>query len=202
MRIVFFHPLWLAEAACAKAMNVAVTFLYRNGLWLRDVQARRLSAWLFGFLAHYAMLVSLTLAAVKARYPVYPKSHMVCHTALELLREAAESEWVLSPLATACQQAEDFIGKPSKVSRSTNIRQAHRSVIWRSLIKIQFCLQEAALDERGMDSQPRFVTDFLGYLKPWTKYGLIKQLSGEISRNHWILGLVCAPLWWKDGNVV
>ena len=154
MRIVFFHPLWLAEAACAKAMNVAVTFLYRNGLWLRDVQARRLSAWLFGFLAHYAMLVSLTLAAVKARYPVYPKSHMVCHTALELLREAAESEWVLSPLATACQQAEDFIGKPSKVSRSTNIRQAHRSVIWRSLIKIQFCLQEAALDERGMDSYP------------------------------------------------
>ena len=100
------------------------------------------------------MLASLALAAGKARYPVYPKSHMVCHTALELLREAAGSEWVLSPLATACQQAEDFIGKPSKVSRSTNIRQAHRSVIWRSLIKIQFCLQEAALDARGMDSYP------------------------------------------------
>ena len=143
MKCFFSHPLWLAEAACANTMNVAVTFLYRNGLWLRDVQAKRLAAWIFGFLAHYAMLASLTLAAGKARYPVYPKSHMVCHTALELLREGNRSE-----------QAEDFIGKPSKVSRFTNIRQAHRSVIWRSLVKIQFCLQEAAPDERGMDSYP------------------------------------------------
>eukprot|EP00435_Cladocopium_sp_Y103_P042404 s855_g11.t1 len=147
-------PIMKSLAACANSMNVAVTFLYRNGLWLRNFQAKKLSDWIFCFLAHYAMLASLTMAAGKSRYPVYPKSHMVCHTALELLREAAESEWVLSPLATACQQAEDFIGKPSKVSRSTNIRQAHRSVIWRSLIKIQFCLQEAALDERGMDSYP------------------------------------------------
>ena len=38
--------------------------------------------------------------------------------------------------------------------------------------------------------------------EPWTKYGLIKLLSSEISRNHWILGSVCAPLWWKDEDVV
>ena len=135
-------------------MNVAMPFLYSSGLWLKSETARKMSDWIFSFLAHYAILAQKTMEAGKRRFPVYPKSHMICHTALSLQRLSTRCSWVLSPLATACQQEEDFIGKPSKVSRTTNVRQCHRSIIWRSMIKIQVSLQQAAQDQRGMDSYP------------------------------------------------
>lgn len=148
----FTHHLFAAQAAAAKAINIAVTFMYKSGLWLQSTSARRLSDWIFSFLGHYSLLAQLTLNAGKARYPMYPKNHMLCHAAVDLARRAERCEWQLSPLSTACQQEEDFIGKPSKISRFTNIRQAHRSVIWRSMIKIQYSLQQAGNDQRGMDS--------------------------------------------------
>lgn len=133
-------------------MNVAVTFLYNNGLWLKASKAKKLSRWLFCFLGHYAILAQKTLEAGKRRYPVYPKGHMLCHAALKLLRLGERCRWVLSPMATACQQQEDYIGKPSRISRKTNIRQAHRSILWRSMINIKESLAQAEIDQRGMDA--------------------------------------------------
>ncbi|CAL1126714.1 unnamed protein product [Cladocopium goreaui] len=138
--------------AATKAINITLTFLYRNGLWIRDTDARKLSDWIFSFLGHYSVLADLSVRRGKSRFPMYPKNHMVCHDALEIRKKAETCEWQLSPLATSCQQQEDFIGKPSKLSRSTNIRQAHRSVIWRSMIKIRFCLLDSGKDQRGMDA--------------------------------------------------
>ncbi len=132
-------------------MNIAVTFLYQSGLWLPDTDAKKLSKWLYSFLGHYACLAKWSGEAGRKRFPIYPKAHMLSHAALELSRGAARASWVMSPLATSCQQQEDFIGKPSKVSRMTNIRQTHRSVLWRSLIKVQTCLKAAMVDDRGMD---------------------------------------------------
>ena len=133
-------------------MNVALTFLYENGLWLRNTAAAKLARWFFAFLAHYAILADRAVQCGKRRFPVYPKSHMLAHAALKLQRLSQTCRWVLSPLATACQQEEDYIGKPSRLSRSVNVRQAHRSILWRSLIKIQDSLRQAQADERGMDS--------------------------------------------------
>ena len=131
-----------------------MTHLYESGLWLRDLEARRVAKWLFCFLAHYALLAKLTLERGKRRYPIYPKLHMVCHTAVALDRNAATCQWQLSPLATACQQNEDFIGKPSKVSRDCNVRQVHRTLIWRSMIKVIDPMRKAGEDQRAMDSYP------------------------------------------------
>ena len=143
-----------SQAAGMKAINIAVTFLYTSGLWLRAADAKKLSKWLLCFLAHYSLLANFTIEESLRRFPMYPKLHMLCHTAIELGERADVSPWVLSPLAFACQQQEDFIGKPSQVSRHTNIRQAHRSVLWRSLVKVQSVLRAASKDERGMDSYP------------------------------------------------
>ena len=112
----------------------------------------QISDWIYSYLGHYSVLADLTVRAGKSRYPMYPKNHMLCHTALELRQLAETCVWQLSPLATSCQQQEDFIGKPSKLSRSTNIRQAHRSVLWRSMIKIRFSLLDSGKDQRGMDA--------------------------------------------------
>lgn len=143
-----------SQAAGSKAINIAVTFLYTSGLWLKAADAKKLAKWLFCFLAHYSLLANYTLEESKRRFPVYPKLHVLCHTAFQMDQDADASPWVMSPLAFACQQEEDFIGKPSQVSRHTNIRQAHRSVLWRSLVKVQSVLRAASKDARGMDSYP------------------------------------------------
>lgn len=144
----------VSEVAGTRAINIAVTWLYLNGLWLRASDARKVSRWIFCFLARYSLLAHFSIEESLRRFPVYPKLHMLCHTAHDLAKHAERSPWVFSPMATACQQEEDFIGKPSRVSRMTNIRQAHRSVLWRSLIKVQSVLRAAAKDARGMDGYP------------------------------------------------
>lgn len=67
-------------------MNIAVTFLYQSGLWLPDTDACKLSKWLYSFLGHYACLAKWSVEAGKKRFPLYPKAHMVAHTALQLSR--------------------------------------------------------------------------------------------------------------------
>ena len=143
-----------AEASAASAMNCAVEFMYSHGVWLRSGDAQRLSKLIFLFLAQFAILAQACLAEGARRFPVLPKTHMLCHTALKLARDAERVLWVFNPMATACQQQEDFVGKPSRVSRKTNICQVHRTVLWRSMIKVQFSLEAAAEDQRGMDGYP------------------------------------------------
>jgi hypothetical protein len=95
--------------------------------------------------AIYAILAQKSLEAGKRRYPVYPKGHMLCHAALKLFRLSERCRCVLPP----CQQQEDYIGKPSRISRKTNVRQAHRSILWRSMINITESLAQAEIDQRG-----------------------------------------------------
>ena len=143
-----------SQAAGAKAINIAVTFLYTSGLWLKAADAKKLAKWLFCFLAHYSLLARFTIEESLRRFPMYPKLHMLCHTALQLAQQADASPWIMSPMAFACQQQEDYIGKPSMISRHTNIRQTHRSILWRSLVKVHSVLRVASRDARGMDAYP------------------------------------------------
>ena len=136
------------------SINVAIEFMYGHGVWLRSTDARKLSRLIFFFMAKFATLAQTCLAEGIRRFPVLPKTHMLCHAALKLSRDSEHMAWVFNPLATACQQQEDFVGKPARVSRKTNVRQVHRSVLWRSMIKIQFSLEAAAEDRRGMDAYP------------------------------------------------
>eukprot|EP00435_Cladocopium_sp_Y103_P009121 s1939_g2.t1 len=55
----FFHNVHLGVAG-TKAINIAVTYLYENGLWLRGSNARQVSLWLFSFLGHVAVCAHLT----------------------------------------------------------------------------------------------------------------------------------------------
>ncbi|CAK9110820.1 Uncharacterized protein SCF082_LOCUS51463 [Durusdinium trenchii] len=141
-------------AAAVSAINISMTFLYQNGLFIRAAHAKQLSQWLFVFLGHYACCAEICLRERKRRFPLYTKAHMLAHAALLLRRSSERAPWALSPLATACQMQEDFIGKPSKVSRRINVRQAHRNILWRCLIKTKFSLIAAAQDMRGMDAYP------------------------------------------------
>ena len=141
-----------AEAAAAKAINLALGHLYRSGYWIPKEEAMMCGKLLFSFLQHYAICADITLRRGKARFALSPKHHMVAHAAHSLLTEGERAEWAESPLAHSNQIQEDFIGRPCRLSRRVHTRNLHRSVLLRSLIVYLLALKQADSDQRGMDA--------------------------------------------------
>lgn len=73
------------------------------------------------------------------------------HFAIKLLEQSTSSKWVENPLSTSVQCQEDFVGRPSRVSRRVGIRRLHRNVISRILILQCRALIQADQDARGMN---------------------------------------------------
>lgn len=141
-----------SQADAAQALNVALSVMYHSGYWLRKETAIRLSNILFRFLALYATCAQKTLEQRKRRYAMVPKLHMLAHCAHDLSQQAAgPAEWLINPISATCQVQEDFIGRPSRLSRRVSVRSIHKSLLMRSLITYQQCLKDAEKDPRGMD---------------------------------------------------
>lgn len=83
-----------------------------------------------------------------------PKIHMIAHCAQDLRSQSSLGDWVHNPLSATNQIQEDFIGRPSRISRRVCIRSLHTSLIKRALIMYQDCLKSSDLDKRGMDGYP------------------------------------------------
>lgn len=152
---VHLASLWfanVAEAAAAKSINLALSHLYRSGYWIPKEEAVLCGNLLFSFLQHYSICADLTLRAGKARFAITPKHHMVAHAAHSLVSEGERASWAESPLALSNQVQEDFIGRPSRLSRRVHSRSLHRSVLLRSLIVYNLALKQADGDRRGMDA--------------------------------------------------
>lgn len=81
-----------------------------------------------------------------------PKAHCLHHIPVELLAQANRTKWVTNPLAGSCQVQEDFVGKPSRVSRRVAVRRVHERVLQRGLLSYSVALEKAQEDMRGMDA--------------------------------------------------
>ena len=126
--------------------------MYSSGFWIRSADAKRLGKCVFSFLARYALLADATLRLHKQRFPVTPKLHMLAHTGHDLLEQSSISEWCINPACFTNQAQEDYIGRPSRLSRRVNVRNMATSVVRRSLIQYQMALEKSDLDGRGMDA--------------------------------------------------
>ncbi|CAK9012662.1 Uncharacterized protein SCF082_LOCUS11735 [Durusdinium trenchii] len=142
------------RADAARALNLALSTLYRSGYWLQKEKAALLAKLMFRFLALYAKCAELTLRQGKRRFAMVPKLHMLAHAAFDLQDQSSRAEWAHNPLAMTNQIQEDFIGRPSRISRRVNIRSLHKSLIMRTLIVYQDSWRVADSDERGMDGYP------------------------------------------------
>ena len=153
---MFFSKVWVAflQAAGARALNVTLSTMYRSGFWIRSSHALRLSKLLYRFLALYVQCADYTLAQRKRRFAIVPKLHMLAHCAFDLQDQSQRSEWCINPLSCTNQVQEDYIGRPSRISRRVSIRSLHTSLMMRSLIVYQESLRAADADSRGMDGYP------------------------------------------------
>ena len=69
-------------------------------------------------------------------------SKVLHHFGLDLVHGADKNEYVLNPLAWSCQMFEDYVGRPSRLSRRVNIRQLHSNTIDRVLAAVETAFNE------------------------------------------------------------
>ena len=141
-----------SEAAGVTAMNRAIGGLYRSGYWVPRAKAVQIGKWMFSFLAHYSICANITLTKGLRRFSMLPKHHMIAHDAHGLLDQASRFEWCENPVSRTNQMQEDYIGRPSRLSRRVSTRSLHGSVLLRSLIMYEEALTKAFRDSRGLDA--------------------------------------------------
>ncbi|CAL1137239.1 unnamed protein product, partial [Cladocopium goreaui] len=87
-----------APAGATKAINIAITFMYQAGFWIRAADAMRLSGFLYFFLAKYTVCARLTLQLRLRRFAMLPKGHMISHEAKRLMTESKKGAWVVNTI--------------------------------------------------------------------------------------------------------
>ena len=82
------------------------------------------------------------------RYALIPKLHMLHHSAMRMRQECEKAAYCTNPLSESVQMQEDFIGRPSRISRRVGDRVLHLRVLQRSLIAHEAALKAADGDRR------------------------------------------------------
>ena len=118
-------------------MNIVLSVLYAEGFWIPAQMAHRLGIMIRKFLLTYQQCAVLAYRENLNRFGLTPKAHMIAHTGEELIANASKAGsagWVPNPLAESNQVQEDFIGKPSRLSRRVRPARMHLRVMERSLL--------------------------------------------------------------------
>ena len=133
-----------------KAMNLAMAYMYRSGFWLPRAEGQKLSEWILHAMQGYALCARVCLREGRSRYALIPKLHFICHASWRLHSECSRAHFCINPLAESVQMQEDFIGKPSRLSRRVDARLIHLRVLERTLICSRDALESADSDGRGL----------------------------------------------------
>lgn len=131
-------------------MNTAISFMYRSGYWIRASCGHKLAMWLLYFLQSYGTCAKICLREGKCRFSLIPKTHSLHHVIWELQAQAEKNVWIENPLAFSVQMQEDYIGRPSRLSRRVSARQMIRHVVDRSLVCSMLALEDTKTDMRGL----------------------------------------------------
>ena len=115
-------------------MNWFFSQLYGEGYWIRSEKALKLARMVQIFLLAYPRCAMLCAQANKSRFRLVPKLHMLSHVEKRLADDARRSSWCRNPLGESVQMQEDYVGRPSRVSRRVDARMVHERVINRALV--------------------------------------------------------------------
>lgn len=128
------------QAEATRLVNSCIAGLYHNGAFLRPNDAVTFGKQGIKFLRLYASLARICQSRGLRRFPLVPKCHYFNHQFLDLLSQGLSGHEAINPLIFSNQLQEDFIGKPSRLSRRVNPRSAPLRVLQRTLLAIKSCL--------------------------------------------------------------
>lgn len=114
---LFADPLLTMAAEACEAVQACSRYLYRSSLWLEPAQCKLVAELGFKFLRRYSQLASLAKSQDKCMFVLQPKVHCLHHFLLDLWSAFQRNVRGLNPLGMSCQPSEDFIGRPSRMSR-------------------------------------------------------------------------------------
>lgn len=124
--------------------------LYSEGYWIQRDVALRLAGCCEKFLECYGRCTHVCYERGSHRFHGIPKCHMLCHFPLRMRQEAAQSAWIVNPLSESVQLQEDFIGRPSRLSRRVSPKTLHLRCLQRYMVAANHALLESTEDMRGL----------------------------------------------------
>ena len=101
----------------ATAVNASMRVLYSGTAWLSVPEAREAAEQGLRFLRRYSNLCKISHAAGRTLFVLQPKFHAYHHLMMYLLDGTSRGAAVLNPLCFSTQISEDFVGRPSRLSR-------------------------------------------------------------------------------------
>ena len=103
-----------------EAANACLRGLYKSGAWIRSSEAHALALRGIRFLAGYGSLAKMTFRSGMRRFVLLPKHHFFHHIMVDMM--GSNTSWILNPLIHSVQLQEDYIGKPSRLSRRVSAK--------------------------------------------------------------------------------
>ena len=107
--------------------------LYESDAWIPPADARRAGELAAKFLRRYNECAIRARSLQRTLFPIQPKFHCLHHMAIDLLSASEAENHALNPLVLSTQQSEDFIGRPSRLSRRVSSRGTLTRVMQRYL---------------------------------------------------------------------
>ena len=130
------QPLLKLSFEAAAAVNECLRICYSRPLFLGRTDALLIANLGLRFLRRYNTLAEQCVRENRALYIIQPKGHAFHHLMMSLLNslENPSVQFLMNPLAWSTQCDEDFVGRPSRLSRRTKVgRSQVRRVIQRYL---------------------------------------------------------------------
>ena len=135
------HPEAVAEDrilkiayTCAVNIENFLKGLYGHELWIHQSKARVIASYGELFLKWYGRGVALAYRNHQRLFLLQPNLHRFHHIVYDFKIQSQNCEWIINPLAFSTQPEEDYIGRPSRVSRRVSARMVIQRTLQRSLI--------------------------------------------------------------------
>ena len=106
---------------------------FREDVWMTRERGIEISSHGFAFLSLQAQAATMAHRAGRALYMYMPNLHRIHHLVYSLYDNAQISDVCLNIMVWNCQSEEDFIGRPSRVSRRVSPQQVIRRTLERAL---------------------------------------------------------------------
>ena len=126
-------------------INKFFSLLYREKLWIIASRAKEIAAHGRAFLKYNGRCAKLAFDEHMPLFMFMPNLHRLQHLMMRMEDQAEVSAWVQNGLMWSCQIEEDFIGRPSRLSRRVHPRRVIERTLLRSLTAAHRQFQSAGL---------------------------------------------------------
>lgn len=116
------EPLLQLIGEGAVAINKCIRRMYASNVFLTPEESGFLGELAFKFLRRYSSLSAACFRDGKNLFKIMPKHHIIHKIAVQLTDARSRGAPMLNPMACSVQMDEDFIGRPSRLSRRVTPR--------------------------------------------------------------------------------